>query len=197
MSPWTTPERCAVWRRVAQLIDHRHGLRGRERAAFEDGGQVPAAHQTHDEIGRVRLAPVVVQRDDVRMLERRDHLRFGLETTDEGRVVGEVGTDDLDRHLATDSGLVGAVRRTRRTVADLLAQLVPTHRRPGLVRQRPGTAARRPISSASSPVTICSSSLRSHDDGSIPSSSPSRDLRTWYARSASACRDDRYSASIS
>ena len=27
--------------RVAELIDHRHRLRGGERAAFEDGGQAP------------------------------------------------------------------------------------------------------------------------------------------------------------
>ena len=135
---------------VAELIDHRHGLGGGERAVFEDGGQVPAAHQTHDQIGRVRLTPVVVQRDDVRMLERRDDLCFGLETADEGRIVGEVGTDDLDRHLATDSGLVGAVGRPRRTGTDLLPQLVPAHCRPGLRHRAPhgsraiGSRAPRP-----------------------------------------------------
>ena len=133
---------------VAQLIDHRHGLGGRERAVLEDRGQAPAAHQTRHEVGRVRLAPVVVQRDDVRMLQRRDHLRLGLEAADEGRVVGEVGTDDLDRHLATDSGLIGAVGRARGTVADLLPQLVSTHRRPGLRHRAPhgcvGTGSRAP-----------------------------------------------------
>ena len=74
------------------------------------------------------------------MLERRDDLCFGLETPDEGRVVGEIGTDDLDRHLATDSGLIGAVRRTRRTGADLLAQLVTTHRRARARASAPRTA---------------------------------------------------------
>lgn len=122
---------------VAQLIDHRHGLGGGERAVFEDGGKVPAAHETHDQIGRVRLTPIVVQRDDVWMLERRDDLCFGLETADEGRIVGEVGTDDLDRHLATDGGLVGAVGRPRRTCTDLLPQLVPTHCWPGLRHRAP------------------------------------------------------------
>ncbi len=129
------PVRCLE--RVAQLIDHRHGLGGRERAVFENRGKVSAAHEAHDQIGRVRLAPVVVQRDDVWMLERRDDLCLGLETTDEGRIVGEIGTDDLDRHLTTDRGLVGAVGRARRTRADLFPQLVPTHGRPGLVLGAP------------------------------------------------------------
>ena len=74
--------------RAAELIDHRGGLRGAQGAVFEDGRQAPASHQPHHEVRRIGLAPVVVERNDVRVLEPGDQLRLGLEATDEVGVVG-------------------------------------------------------------------------------------------------------------
>ena len=68
------------------------------------------------------------------MLERCDHLRLGLEATDEARVVGEIGTNDLDRHLTTDSGLVGPKDHPAVVSTELLAQLVSAN-----CRARTGT----------------------------------------------------------
>ena len=129
MAPWTTPARCACLQRVAELIDHRDRLCGGERAALEDRRRGSVAHQTRHEVGGVGLAPVVVERDDVRMLERCDDLRLGLEPTNETRVVGDVGTNDLDRHLTTDGGLIGPKDAPALVGSELLAQLVSTNRR--------------------------------------------------------------------
>ena len=120
--------------RAAELIDHRGGLRGAQGAVFEHRRQAPASHQPHHEVRRAGLAPVVVERDDVRVLELGDQLRLGLEATDEVGVVGVLRSDDLDRHLTADGGLIGAVRDPAGPVADPLAQFVPTDRETWLGR---------------------------------------------------------------
>ena len=66
-------------------------------AADERGLSRTASQQAEDEIGAAGLAPVVVERHDVGMLEARDELRLGLEAADEFGVVGQRGTHDLDR----------------------------------------------------------------------------------------------------
>ena len=99
-----------------------HGPRSsacRERAAPQ-----PA----HDEVGTLGVAPVVVQRDRVWMLELRYQLGLGLEAADERRVVDQLGTDDLDRDLPPDRRLVRAIDDAEVTAADLLAQLVAANR---------------------------------------------------------------------
>ncbi len=60
--------------------------------------------------------PVVVQRHDVRMLDPRHELCFGLEPLDEARVVGQFGPHDLDCDLTADAGLHGAVHRAERAL---------------------------------------------------------------------------------
>ena len=120
--------------RAAQLIDHRGGLRGAQGVVFEHGRQAPASHQPHHEVRRTGLAPIVVERNDVRVLELGDQLRLGLEASDEVGVVGVLRSDDLDRDLTTDGGLIGAVCDPARPVADPLAQFVPTYRETRLGR---------------------------------------------------------------
>jgi hypothetical protein len=64
-----------------------------------------------------------------RVLESSHELCLGLEPPDERRVVGELGTDHLDRDFAADRRLVRAVRDAERADPDLLAQLVAADRR--------------------------------------------------------------------
>ena len=56
-------------------------------------------------------------------------------------------SNDLDRHLPTDGGLIGAVGDPARPVTDLLAQFVPTYREtrlgPGARHRGPGTGLER------------------------------------------------------
>ncbi len=74
------------------------------------------------------LAPVVVERDDVRMLQARDELRLALEPADEVGLVRQLGVDRLDGDLAPDLRLDRAVDDAERALADLLEQPVPAER---------------------------------------------------------------------
>ncbi len=109
---------------AAELTDHRRGLPTVEGAVDQHVGEAATLHQPHHEVGRIGFAPIVVERNDVRMLEPGDELCLGLEAPDEVRIVGQFGPDDLDRDLAPDGGLVRPVRHAERTLADLLTQLV-------------------------------------------------------------------------
>ena len=62
------------------------------------------------------------------MLELGDQLRLRLEPAHERRLVDQLGADDLDRHLAPDRGLVRAIDDAEVAAADLLAELVASHR---------------------------------------------------------------------
>ena len=62
------------------------------------------------------------------MLELGDQLRLGLEPAHERGLVDQLWTDDLDRDLAPDRGLVRAIDDTEVAAADLLAELVAAHR---------------------------------------------------------------------
>ncbi len=81
----------------------------------------------------------------MRVFEPGDQLRFGLESTNEVGVVGQLRSNHLDRRLTTDSGLIGAVDGSRATFADLAAQLVSTH---GEARLGP-EVGRRPVAGVS------------------------------------------------
>ena len=122
---------------AGDLTEHRRGAIRGQRAEPEGVGQAAGVDETHDEVGGAGFAPVVVERDDVRVLESGDQLGLRFEAADERRVVGQLGTDDLDRHLPADDRLVGAVDRTEGAASELLAHLVAADRQPGRT-SRPG-----------------------------------------------------------
>ena len=72
-------------------------------------GEAAPGHQRHHQIGPVGVTPVVIERDDVRMLEAGHGSRLRLEAAHKRRVVGVLGSDHLDRHLAPNGGLEGAI----------------------------------------------------------------------------------------
>jgi transposase len=78
----------------------------------------------HDQIGPVRFAPEVVERDDVRVLELGHGAGLRLEPADELGPVGELTLDGLDRDLAVECGLQPAVHLCKGTHPDQLADLV-------------------------------------------------------------------------
>ncbi len=90
--------------------------------------QAAAAKEPHDEIRAVRVAPVVVERNHVGVLEPSDELRFALEPADEPRVVREVQMDRLDRDLPTDLWLEGSMDDPERALADAFQQPVSPQR---------------------------------------------------------------------
>jgi hypothetical protein len=107
--------------RVGDLGEGRRGAIGRQSSEGESVGEGAGLDQAHHQVGGSGLAPVVVERDDVRVFERGDELGFGLEPADERGVIGELGLDHLDRHFASDGWLVGAEDRAERASPELLA----------------------------------------------------------------------------
>ncbi len=94
-----------------------------ERAVGEAILERPAPHPAHDEVGAAGLAPEVVERDDVGVLEPGDELCLVLESTDERGIVGEIRMDDLDGDIAIHRGWI-ARYTTRSAPPELLAELV-------------------------------------------------------------------------
>ena len=75
-----------------------------------------------------RLAPVVVHRDDVRMLERRDGLGLRLEPLDERRRARDALVEDLDLDVAADPRLGRPEPDPGGRLAELLQEAVPPER---------------------------------------------------------------------
>jgi len=100
-----------------------HPLR-RPGRAVQRRPEVAAAQVAHDQVGTARLAPVVVERHDLRVFQPGDGLRLGLEAADEGDVVGVAGGNDLDRHVAADGRLRGAENDAVTAPAQLLVDVV-------------------------------------------------------------------------
>ena len=98
------------------------------RAALERPLQRASAQPAHHEVRALRISPVVVERNEVRMLELGDESRLRLEPAHERGLVDQLGADHLDRDLAPDRRLVRAIDDADVAAADLLAELVAPHR---------------------------------------------------------------------
>ena len=115
-----------------QLLDHLSRRVRCEGAAPHHRLQALPAGQPADQVGGIGLPPVVVQRDDVGVLEPSDQLGVSFEAADELGVVGQIGIDHLDRHLASRSRLVGAIVDPRAVPGEPLTQLVSPDRQSNL-----------------------------------------------------------------
>jgi hypothetical protein len=82
--------------RVGDLDPDLERLLERQRSALDSRGERLAFEILHDEEVGVALAADVVQRADVRMIERGNRLRFTVEALLHLRVVGEVRRKHLD-----------------------------------------------------------------------------------------------------
>ena len=96
----------------------------RQRTPLQEVFQAATLHHTHDQVSALRVAPVIVQRSDVQVLQLCYQLGFGFETADEIWAVGELGQDDLDRHFSVDEGLLGAVDGAMGAFTDAFQQIV-------------------------------------------------------------------------
>ena len=89
-----------------------------------------AADELHDDVrdrlaGRRGLLAGVVDGDDRRVVERGRVLRLPPEPDLEGLVPGQVGAQQLDRHVATEPQVASPVHLGHPAVAQHLADLVP------------------------------------------------------------------------
>ena len=88
-----------------------------------------AIDEPKDQIRAPWLAPKVVQRHNVWVLEPAHQLCLDLETSNERRVVRQVLTNHLDRNLTPKSRLHRPVHRAVRALPDLLTKPIAPRRR--------------------------------------------------------------------
>ena len=124
----TIPRRCAASRAeadlhaVAQEVLHRQGsLREplRERLAVDQ-----LEHEVVQLLAPNRLAPDVVERADVGVVEGGDALRLALEARLELGVGGEVRGEELQGHVAIEAGVPGLVDLAHAAGPELRRDLV-------------------------------------------------------------------------
>ena len=80
--------------------------------------EVRAVDVAHGEEQRAVLFSRVEDRDDVRVVERGGNARLAQEALAEAAVIGKVGGDHLERHLAPEALLLSAVDRAHSSSAD-------------------------------------------------------------------------------
>jgi hypothetical protein len=93
--------------RVGDLFPELEYLGGGQRALHEPLGERLAFDHLHHQVVGVALAPDVVERADVRVVERGDRLRLALEARAHLGIGGEVLGQHLDRDVAAEAGVRG------------------------------------------------------------------------------------------
>jgi hypothetical protein len=88
------------------VVHDRDGFRGGEpAAATKNAAQRLSGDVLHDEERVATVGALVVDRDDVRVVERGSGSRLAGEAGDELRVVGKAGVHDLDRDPTVEAGV--------------------------------------------------------------------------------------------
>ncbi len=141
------------------LPDPQRSVRRDRVATGADRGEAPTPQVPRHDVGAIGFTPVVVQRHDVRVLERRDGLRVVLEPADEPGVAREPRVHDLDGHVAPHLGLERPVHHGARTVVDPFEQSVPAQRlapqvEVGILPQDP-LVQRRQLGRRVDPQLVC------------------------------------------
>ncbi len=89
--------------RVVQRLAHR------QRIVVQLRAQLFAVEKLGDDVGRASVIADVVNREYVRMVERRGRSRLLLETAQPICVCGEIGRQDFERDLAAQPLGAGAI----------------------------------------------------------------------------------------
>ena len=102
-----------VVRGVERLGDLEHDRRGLRRCKRPGGGhalvQVVAVDEAHGDVGPPVVLAVVMDRDDVRVLDRRRGARFVQEALADARIAEPARRDDLQGHGPVEAELGGLV----------------------------------------------------------------------------------------
>ncbi len=109
-------------KRIEDLERERDGLADRERATGEDELlEASALDHLHGDVVRPLGLAAIVDRDDVRVGERRSRLRLAPKALDEELVVRVAVVQDLDRHAPAEVLVFGQID-VRHTSGAQLAQ---------------------------------------------------------------------------
>ena len=99
--------------RLREAVGHLRGdgkeLSHRSRAGAEDLAQRLAVDELHGDVGRAALATDLVERHDVRMVERGRGARLVGEARQPLRIGGDVGGQHLDGHRPLQPHVLGAI----------------------------------------------------------------------------------------
>ena len=101
-------------------------LRWKRTTASDDGRQILAVHELHDDERAGGIGAVVVDRHDARVIERGGRLRFLAETSEEVGIPAIFGAQDLDRDVTLQLGVAGAVDRRHAALAEQFDQSIST-----------------------------------------------------------------------
>ena len=107
--------------------DRRRQLGLEPALAAQQRAQVLALDVAHDLEQHAVLLARVVDRDDVRMVQRRGDLRLRDEAAAEGRITGERGRDQLDGHVPVEREVGRPVGALSARVAGREPRLMSTH----------------------------------------------------------------------
>jgi hypothetical protein len=94
----------------------------------------PAPEPLHHEQAEPVLLDVVVDRHDVDVAERGEELRLGHEAPPNVGVRGEVGGQQLDRHVPAELAVAGSQNHTGRAPPELLTDVIGRERAGNLIR---------------------------------------------------------------
>ena len=110
--------------------------------------QADAVDEFHDDEGGARFFAHVVDRDHVRMIEPRGRSRFPLQPL--ARMLIAAGASEhLDRDVAVELHVPGAIHRSHAAATDLRVELVASEQgHPALQPGRRGGIVRREIAIA-------------------------------------------------
>jgi hypothetical protein len=92
--------------------------------------------QFHDQRGRPVDLLETVDLGDVRMVQRRQHLRFALQAREPIGIAGKRFRQDLDRHLSLQPGVARAIHLTHAAAAERLGDFVGAEGCPALQAHR-------------------------------------------------------------
>ena len=95
--------------RLGELPRERERLRHRKRTGGEAVGQRPAFDELEDQRRDIFGIRDTIDGRDVRMIERREGARLALEARAPSRVGSEVRRQDLERDVAAEPRVVGAI----------------------------------------------------------------------------------------
>ncbi len=124
MSRCTMPQRVRGVERVGDLhAEVEQGVH-RQRPVRQPALQRRPVEQLHDQERQVAVMADVVERADVRMVERRGGARLALEALERRGILRELGREELDGDLAAETRVLGAVDDTHPAFADLVEDAV-------------------------------------------------------------------------
>ena len=94
---------------ASDLIAVVHRLAQGKPALGQERPQGRAVEKLGDEVGRLLVSADVEEGEEVRMVQRARGACFALEALQAVAVVGERRGQQLDRHLAAEAGVAGAI----------------------------------------------------------------------------------------